>query len=98
MLQLVYMDVANVDRDAAYVAYFLQAFSGHVASVFKKKCFIYFRRLLKQVFYVVVAYVSHTCGKCFVWTLQMFHTYVASVISGCCICFTHMLQKYVLNV
>jgi hypothetical protein len=69
---------------------FYKCFQMYVASVLKK-CFICFRRMLQQVFYLDVANVSRTYCKCFIWMLHMFHTYVASVLSGCYICFTHML-------
>jgi hypothetical protein len=47
------------------------------------KCFIYFRHMLQQVFYLDVAYVSHICFKC---------------LSRCCIYFTHMLRVFYLDV
>jgi hypothetical protein len=62
------------------------------------KMFHLFKHMLQQVFYLDVAYVSHTCCKCFIWMLHMFHIDVTSVLSKCCICFTHMLQQYVLNI
>jgi hypothetical protein len=51
-----------------------------------KKMFHMFQRMLQQVFYLNVALVPHTCYKCFIWILHMFHTYVATVCSKCFLC------------
>ena len=84
------MNVTKVDPDVAHVAYFCMCFQCDVASVLKKM-FLgdskknIFRRMLQQVFYLDVAYVSHICCKCFIRMLHMFHTHAASVLSRCCI-------------
>ena len=51
-------------------------------------CCICFTHML-QVFYLDVAYVSHTFCKCSISTLHMFHTYIIKV---CFRCFRGMLQ------
>jgi hypothetical protein len=91
------MDVATVERDVAHVAYFCKCFKG-MLQAFAQNVSSVFICMLWQVFYLDVAYILHTCCKCFIWMLHMFHTHVASVLSGCCICFMHMLQQYVSNV
>jgi hypothetical protein len=95
MLQLLHMDVIKVDRDVAHAAYVCKCFQCYVASVLKK---MFSGICCDKCFYLDVAYVSHTCCKCFVWMLHMFHTHVASVLSRYCICFTHMLQVFYLDV
>jgi hypothetical protein len=87
------MDLAKVDQDVAYVAYFCKCFQLYVARVLKK----YFKNMLQQVFYVDVAYLSHICCKYFIGMLHMFHTYVATVFSNvssmsdiCCIQVFHV--------
>jgi hypothetical protein len=67
---LLYMDVAKVDRDVKYVAYFCKCFQCYVASLLKNifldiccnKCFMW---MLHMLFYLDIVYVSHTCYKCF---------------------------------
>ena len=83
MLQVFYIDVANVDRDVA-----------HVVMLFSSachKCFIYFRCML-QVFYLNVAKVD--LDVAYICMLQAYVSSVpgvlirmfASVSSRCCIC------------
>ena len=40
-------------------------------------------------------HMFHTCVKCFIWMLHMFHTHVASVCSKYFICFKRMLHSSV---
>jgi hypothetical protein len=93
MLQLLHIDIAKVDWDVAHVAYFC-LFQWYVAYVLKNVSSV-FRRMLQQVFYLDVAYVSHTCCKYFIWILHMFHTYVALVCFKYFICVRCMLHPSV---
>ena len=88
---------------------FLQVFQRYVASVCSKcficfqmyvaasvlsGCYIYFTHML-QVFYLDVAYVSHTFCKCSISTLHMFHTYIIKVCFRCFVCVRRMLHPNV---
>jgi hypothetical protein len=57
-------DVAKLDRDVAYVAIvctrMLQASVPNVSSFFSDVCC--------KFVYLDVAYVSHVCCKCFIWS------------------------------
>jgi hypothetical protein len=73
-LQLLHMDVAKVDRDAAYFAsifsvtlqaFWKNIFQTYVASSDLSGCCICFTHML-QVFYLDVVYVLHTCCKCLI--------------------------------
>jgi hypothetical protein len=82
ILQIFHMDVAKVDRDAAYVAtvvyvcckllfqiYLDVAYVfTTVSSVanFCSQCFIYFPNIRCKCVYLDVAYVSHIRCKCFI--------------------------------
>jgi hypothetical protein len=64
-------------------------FQTYVAASVLSEYYISFTNML-QVFYLNIAYASHTCCKCFVWILHMFHTYVAII---CFIYVRHMLHQ-----
>jgi hypothetical protein len=91
---LLHTDVAKVNRDIAHVTYFASVFTGiYVVSVCSK-CFICFRHILQQVFYLHVAYVSHTCCKCFYPSVA----YVSHTCCKCFMCMLHMLHMYIATV
>jgi hypothetical protein len=86
------MDVANIDRDVAYVTMVV-----HVCC--KPQCSIFFSNVcckcvyldvayvfthMLQVFYLNVVYVAlaiHVCSKCMFQIFQLFQMYVASDLS-----------------
>jgi hypothetical protein len=70
MLQVIHIDVAKLDRDAAHVAIaihiFLQMYVPNISSVFQTyvcKCFIWmmhmFHTYVASIFYLDIAYILH---------------------------------------
>jgi hypothetical protein len=105
MLQVLHLDVAEVDRDAAHFAYVASVLDECCTLLFKM--FHMFQTYVCKCFDLDVAYVSHTCCTSI---FQMFQSYVVtsvsmlqiiSVLSRSCICcngYAHMLQVYVSTV
>jgi hypothetical protein len=103
MLQVFHMDVAKVDREAAYVAMVV-----HICCKLLL-CFIYFQTYVASVF-IWMLYMFHTyVCKCVIWMLRMFFVIVSSVfqvfllvfqmhVSSVSFAFRHMLQVLHLNV
>ena len=99
MLQLLYMDLAKVDRDVAHVAYFCKCFQRYVASVLKKmfsdvccnRCFIW----MLHIFHTHVASVLSGCCICFTHMLQVFYQDVVYVSHICCNSMFHLCPTYV---
>jgi hypothetical protein len=88
MLQLLHMDVAKINRDAAHVAYFCKCFQCYVANILKKiysnvccnKCFIW----MLHMFHTHITSVLSSCYICFTHMLQVFYLDVAYVLDICC--------------
>ena len=68
ILQLFHADVAEVDRDVAYVAMVVYICCKCLFPMFHLCFWMY----VASVFYLDVVYVSHICCKCFIWILHMF--------------------------
>jgi hypothetical protein len=62
MLQLFYVDVANVDQDVAYVAMDVYVCCKCLFLIFNLCFWMY----VASLFYLNVAYVSHICCKRFI--------------------------------
>ena len=63
------MDVANVDRDVAYVATVVDVCCKGLLPLFH----LCFPAACCKFIYLDVAYVSHICCECFIWMLRMFY-------------------------
>jgi len=68
MLQVFHMDVVKVDRTVAYVTMVV-----HISCKASVPNVSYvFQTYVANVFILDVAYVSHSCCKCFILILRMF--------------------------
>ena len=79
MLQVFHMDVAEVERDVAYVAKYSRGMLQVVEACCKClfKMFYLFRTYVASVFYLDVTYVSHICCKSMFKMFQLFQSYIA---------------------